>query len=93
MKERKTGPGLFEFLSEDMSGTKGGTRILDGNYVFKLVDTHGLPLDIIVLELRDRGEGFDVVEFIKAAYKAGWKKKRIEWMLKSNPWVSTSLNT
>lgn len=52
--------------------------------MFKLVDTQGLPLDIIVMELREKGLGFDVTEFIGAAKKAGWKEKRVSWMLKTS---------
>ncbi len=59
-------------------------KIVSGHEVFKLVDTHGLPLDIIVLELRDRGLGFNVHEFIDSALLAKWTPKRIKWTLKVN---------
>lgn len=52
-----------------------------GHEIFKLVDTHGLPLDIIVLELRDRSEHFNVAEFVQSAVKAGWSKSRLLWMM------------
>lgn len=61
-----------------------GENILGGDKVFKLVDTWGLPLDIIVMELRDKGMGFNVLEFVQSAKKAGWKKERVHWMLKSS---------
>ena len=51
--------------------------MLSGYDIFKLVDTFGLPLEIIVLELRDRKMAFNVAEFIQSAKKAGWKKERV----------------
>lgn len=41
--------------------------MVNGGEVFKLMDTYGLPLDIIVMELREKKMGFNVVEFIVAA--------------------------
>lgn len=55
----------------------------NGKDIFKLVDTHGLPLEIIVLELRDKKQHFNAVEFIQAAKKAGWKAQRVWWMMKT----------
>lgn len=63
--------------------TVGQEKIIDGGLIFKLVDTHGLPLDIIVMELRDKELGFNILEFVQAAKKAGWKQERVLWMLKS----------
>ena len=60
------------------------TKIVDGGKIFKLVDTWGLPLDIIVMELRERGLGFNVLQFAQSAKKAGWKSGRVHWMLKSS---------
>lgn len=45
------------------------TKIVDGGKIFKLVDTWGLPLDIIVMELRERGLGFNVIQFVQSAKK------------------------
>lgn len=58
-------------------------KIVKGSEVFRLVDTYGIPLDIVVLEFRQKGLGFNIKTFIDSALKAGWKKKRIFWVLKS----------
>lgn len=55
--------------------------VYKGDEIFKMVDTYGLPLDIIVLELREKGRGFDVLGFIDKALSVGWTKKRIYNML------------
>ena len=55
--------------------------ILSGHEVFKMVDTFGLPLEIIVLELKDRNAAFNVAEFIESASKAKWKKERVYNMI------------
>ena len=41
--------------------------MLDGKKIFELMDTYGLPLEIINLELRKHQLCFNVVEFIEAA--------------------------
>jgi alanyl-tRNA synthetase len=51
--------------------------MIKGEEIFKLMDTSGLPLDIINLQLRDNDMHFEVEGFIKAAIKAGWKRKTI----------------
>lgn len=48
-----------------------------GAEIFKLVDTHGLPLDIINMSLREKNAFFNCEEFIAAAKTAGWTPKRI----------------
>jgi len=69
-------------------------NILSGHVVFKLVDEKGLPLDIIVLELRDKGMGFNVLEFIESACKAKWTKERIlNMLLYSGNKIDTELQT
>ena len=55
--------------------------ILSGYDIFKLVDTFGLPLEIIVLELRDKKMAFNIAEFIESANKAKWKKERVYNMI------------
>lgn len=55
--------------------------VLSGHDVFKLVDRYGLPLDIIVLELRERDFAFNTAEFIESAKKANWKKERVYNMI------------
>ncbi len=49
----------------------------NGSDIFKLVDTYGLPLDIINLMLREKGEVFNCEEFILAGIKGGWTGERI----------------
>lgn len=64
----------------------------DGHEIFKLVDTYGLPLDIINLILREEGSAFNAAQFIESAYRAGWKKERILWMMRvHNPKVDSKL--
>jgi len=55
--------------------------MISGHDIFKLVDTFGLPLEIIVLELKDRKLAFNVAEFIESAHKAKWKKERVYNMI------------
>jgi len=42
-------------------------EVISGAEIFKLMDTRGLPLEIINEELRIRGLAFNGVEFIEAA--------------------------
>jgi len=58
--------------------------MFNGHQIFKLVDTYGLPLDIINLILRERNEHFNVAQFVESAVKANWTKERITWMLNIN---------
>lgn len=57
-------------------------QILNGNTVFKLVDEEGLPLEIILLELRERNIGFNVLEFCESAKNANWTMQRTYITLK-----------
>ena len=43
------------------------SKIIDGETVYLLMDSKGLPLEIITLCLREKGMGFDVVQFVKTA--------------------------
>ena len=45
--------------------------------VFKMVDTYGLPLDIIIDQLKDRGMMPDWIDFYDQAIKVGWKPKGV----------------
>lgn len=47
------------------------------NGMFKLYDTIGLPLTIIIEELSKRNLGICWTSFIKEARNAGWKEKTI----------------
>lgn len=55
--------------------TKDGVHVVDG--VFRLMDTIGLPLDIICQELKDRNLMPAWDYFILDAKNAGWKRKTI----------------
>jgi alanyl-tRNA synthetase len=82
MKYRGTNGLYHDYL---VNVDEGSIRI-PGEEIFKLVDTHGLPLDIINLELRDKGSFFDVWGFIRAALNAGWTKNRTyNTLLASSP--------
>jgi len=41
--------------------------MISGQVVFRLMDTHGLPLDLINEELRSKNLSFNVVEFVEVA--------------------------
>jgi alanyl-tRNA synthetase len=59
-----------------MAGT--AKVVLSGTEIFKLMDSHGLPLDLINDMLRDNNMGFNVLEFVQAAYKSkNFKRDRI----------------
>lgn len=59
-----------------------GSSVVSGEFIFKLMDTHGLPFDIIQCELKDRGLAFNVVEFIHAAIKSkNFTRKRLTNLL------------
>lgn len=61
-------------------------QVYSGHEIFKLVDTHGLPLDIINMVLREDGDIFRADEFIEAAKKGGWPDKRIlNTMISASP--------
>lgn len=42
-------------------------KILSGSEVFHLVATHGLPLEIINLQLKEQNKAFNVIDFIDEA--------------------------
>lgn len=41
--------------------------LLDGKKIFELMDSKGLPLEIIVLELRRRKRALNIPQFVEAA--------------------------
>lgn len=60
--------------------------VYSGHDIFKLMDTHGLPLDVINMMLREQGDIFNAAEFIEAAKKSGWPDKRIlNTMISASP--------
>ena len=46
-------------------------KLISGNLIFQLMDSKGLPLEIVNDLLREKGLGFDVVDFIEAALASG----------------------
>lgn len=55
----------------------GGEPIVAGSWVFRMHDTHGYPLDLTLLDLKERGWGFDVCGYVEAARAAGWSDAKI----------------
>ena len=43
------------------------STLINGNQIFKLMDTHGFPLELANDVMRQHGMGFNVIEFIEAA--------------------------
>ena len=41
--------------------------MISGEAIFRLMDTHGLPLEVITEELRNKQKCFNVVEFVEVA--------------------------
>lgn len=46
--------------------------------VFKLIDTHGLPLTIILDILEQQNKAISIAHFYEEAIKAGWKESTID---------------
>jgi len=57
--------------------TEDEKTVVDGKFVFKMSDTHGLPLEITVDLLRQKNMVVDWVSFYNAASDVGWQPKRI----------------
>lgn len=55
--------------------TTDGKPVVAG--VFKLMSTHGLPLEFILEELKRRGLVTDWVDFVVKARADGWKDRTI----------------
>ena len=43
---------------------------------FKMVDTYGLPLDMVIKRVSDRGLACDLQKFIQDALNAGWTQEK-----------------
>lgn len=53
-------------------------RLLDGGSIFKLMDSHGMPFDLINDMMRERGLAVDFPAFLRAAHGSkNYSKKRI----------------
>jgi alanyl-tRNA synthetase len=61
-----------------MSRVEASRRVIDGAAVFRLMDTHGVPFEVIQEELRHRQLAFDVFAFCEAAANSrNWKPSRL----------------
>src|ERR1035438_1594461 len=51
--------------------------VVEGFTIFKLMETMGIPLDLILEELRENEFVVDWIDFIKTGLVCGWSKKTI----------------
>lgn len=73
-------PAEEEFFSMTHTQLKAGYReytidmkvLIDGTKVFKAIDTHGIPLDILLDRIYENNAALNWVEFIDAALEHGW---------------------
>ena len=56
---------------------------IGGEFLFKLSDTHGFPIEIATEAILERGMTINWLEYIKAAKAAGWKNRKIKEKIKS----------
>ena len=52
--------------------------VMSGEEVFTLIDTKGMPLDLVVETATENGAAIDVAGLIRCMLNAGWKQKTIE---------------
>lgn len=64
--------GDYSVLSQFYQFTDDGRQLIDGELIFKLIDSHGLPLDMIIDTCDDNNSSIKWVEFIQAAWEHGW---------------------
>ena len=57
------------------------TAVISGAVIFRLVDTHGIPLGVLDYALQRMGLGYDMAGFVRAALGAGWGLKTIRGRL------------
>lgn len=62
---------------EIVGNTESGTRVVNGSRIFKLVESVGLPLDIILLELEKENIIIDWIQFYETGLKSNWTSKKI----------------
>ena len=53
------------------------TAVISGAVIFRLVDTHGIPLGVLDYAMQRMGLGYDMAGFVRAALGAGWSLKTI----------------
>ena len=56
---------------------------ISGEFLFKLSDTHGLPIEIATEKMLEKGLTINWFEFVQAAQNAGWKNRKIKEKIKS----------
>lgn len=62
--------------------TKQQKPVVEGVFLFYMIDSIGYPFDLLLLSLKEKGLGFDVKGFIEAAYKSkNYSAKRIKTLL------------
>lgn len=60
----------------DIHGTPLSGRVVNGEALFTLYDTHGIPMSELNRLFRARGDVLDVVGFVQAAAQAGWTREK-----------------
>jgi alanyl-tRNA synthetase len=53
------------------------SNIISGSIVFKIVDTHGIPLATILHIINARGQKIDWYNFYKTAIDRNWNKRTV----------------
>lgn len=46
-------------------------EVLNGETVFRMIDSDGIPFEVVCHILRERGIGFDLKQFVVSAYSSG----------------------
>lgn len=66
-------------------GYCGKTTIIDGSFVLYMIDTVGMPFDLVLEELKNRGWRFDVKGFINAALASkNYTEERLKVLFSNN---------
>lgn len=74
---------LMSFCMDDWyQYTEDGRKLIDGELVFKLMDTHGIPLDMMIDILGDSSVSIKWLEFILSAYEHNWHSYQIHEKIK-----------
>lgn len=58
-------------------GEWNGYKIVGGDWCFRMVDEKGFPMELMVMECKERGWIPYWPEFLQAAIKSGWSDKTI----------------
>lgn len=68
--------------AKDGQGSDKIKPVVDGRWIFQLMDTQGLPFDMINEMLKEYGLCFDLGGFLVAAVKSGnFSKRRLHALL------------